>query len=261
MNSIVLAGIIVGAIGLGFGLLLAFAAEIFKVETDERIEKIEEVLPGANCGACGFAGCSGYAHAIVEDGMAINCCSVGKQAVADKIGEIMGMSAEAQEPKVARVLCQGTNDNAKDKYQYEGVKDCNAANRLAGGQKDCSFGCLGYGNCVSACKFDAIHIVDGVAVVDEEKCTACGMCVKACPKHIIEIFPKNSVSVLCKNKLAGKDVAASCKAGCIACKICEKNCPFEAITVTDNLATIDYDKCKACGLCADKCPKNVIKKF
>jgi len=261
MNGIVLAAIIVGAIGLVFGLLLAFAAVIFKVDTDERIDEIEKVLPGANCGACGFPGCSGYAHAIVEEGKPINCCSVGKQAVADKIGKIMGISAEAEEPKVARVLCQGSLETAKDKYIYEGVRDCNAANRLAGGQKDCSFGCLGFGSCVSVCKFDAIHIENGIAVVDEEKCTACGMCVKACPKKIIEIQSKNSVSVLCKNKQIGKEVMASCKSGCIACKICEKNCPLEAIKVIDNLAVIDKDKCKKCGICVEKCPKNVIKKY
>jgi len=261
MKAVIIAAIIVGAIGLAFGLLLAFASVIFKVETDERIEKIEELLPGANCGGCGFAGCSAYAHAIVEENAPINCCNALKSDKVNKIGEIMGKKVETSLPKVARVMCQGSKENATNKYTYEGVKDCYAANRLGGGPKDCAFGCLGFGSCVSACKFDAIHIIDGVAVVDEEKCTACGMCAKTCPKKLIEIVPKNSVSVLCKNKLIGKEVMTSCKKGCIACKICEKNCPFEAIQVRDNLAVIDYEKCKNCGLCEKKCPKTVINKF
>ena len=261
MNGIILAALIVGIIGLAFGLLLAFASVIFKVDVDERIEKIEEILPGANCGACGFAGCSAYAHAIVEQGAEVDCCSVGKDSVARQIGGIMGKATAAKKPTVARVLCAGSCDKAKNKYEYYGISDCSAAAKLAGGQKECGTGCLGFGNCVKACKFDAIHVENGIAVVDEEKCVACGMCVKACPKHIIELIPKDkSVTVLCKNHKPGKEVNQYCAAGCIACRICEKNCPFEAISVNDNLAVIDYEKCKSCGICANKCPKKVIIK-
>lgn len=259
MSSIITAVLVVGVIGLIFGILLALAAVIFKVEVDERIEKIEEILPGANCGACGFAGCSAYAHAVVEGGAAVDCCSVGGGNVAQQIGGIMGKAVGAGTKKVARVLCGGDCDKSKEKYEYYGVLDCNAANKLAGGPKACSSGCLGFGTCVNACKFDAIHIVDGIAVVDEEKCTACGMCKKVCPKGIIELMPKDkTVFVACKNHQPGKNVNAVCAAGCIACKICEKNCPFEAITINDNLAEIDYEKCKSCGICVNKCPKQVI---
>lgn len=259
MNSIVLATVAVGGVGLVFGLLLAFASIIFKVNVDERIGKIEEVLPGANCGGCGFAGCSAYASAVVEKGAPINCCSVGGSQATEKIGIIMGKSAEKTEPMVARVLCGGTGGKAVLKYDYQGVLDCNAVARLAGGQKECEFGCLGYGTCTKACQFDAIHIIDGVAKVDDKKCTACGMCVKACPKNVIELVPKNKpITVLCKNKQIGKETMKVCSDGCIGCKICENKCPFMAISVTDNLAKIDYERCEACGLCAKLCPKKVI---
>jgi len=261
MESIILAVLIVGLIGLAFGLLLAYAAVIFKVEVDERIDQITEILPGANCGACGYAGCGAYAKAVVEDDAPVNACSVGKDKVADTIGQIMGKAAEKKVPLTARVLCGGDCDQAKQKYEYYGVADCNAANKLAGGAKACNNGCLGLGTCVSACQFDAIHIENGIAVVDEEKCTACGMCKKVCPKNVIEIMPKDKkVFVKCNSKKSGKEVNAVCKVGCIGCKICEKNCPLEAITVTDNLAKIDYEKCKSCGLCVDKCPKKAIVK-
>lgn len=259
MSNIITAVLVVGIIGLVFGLLLALAAVIFKVEVDERIEKIEEILPGANCGACGYAGCSAYAHAIVEAGAPLDACSVGKDNTAQQIGGIMGKAVAAKEPKVARVLCGGDCEKAKKKYEYYGTLDCNAANKLAGGQKACPDGCLGFGTCRDVCKFGAISVINGIAVIDEEKCTACGMCVKACPKHIIELMPKDmKVAVLCKNRQEGKVVNAICEAGCIACKICEKNCPFEAIAVNGNLAEIDYEKCKSCGICATKCPKKVI---
>ena len=206
MNDILSAVIAVGATGLVFGILLAVAAVIFKVNADERIGKIEEVLPGANCGGCGFAGCGAYADAVVEKDAPVNCCSVGGSAVAEEIAKIMGKKAAKTEPMVARVLCAGNKDNSSVKYNYTGVLDCNAVNRLAAGQKDCEFGCLGYGTCTKACMFDAIHIVDGVAKVDENKCTACGMCVKSCPKKVIELVPKNKqISVLCKNRLIGKE--------------------------------------------------------
>lgn len=259
MNSILTATLTVGLVGLVFGLLLAIAAVIFKTNADERIGKIKEVLPGANCGGCGFAGCGAYAEAVVGKDAPIDCCSVGGSSVAQKIGEIMGKSADKKEVMVARVLCGGKPDLAELKYDYAGVLDCNAVAKLANGQKVCEFGCLGLGTCTKVCQFDAIHIEDGIAKVDEEKCTACGMCVKACPKNVIELVPKNNpMTVLCKNRLIGKEVMAMCKVGCIGCKICEKNCPFAAISVTDNLAKIDYERCEACGLCEKVCPKKVI---
>lgn len=259
MNSIILAIIIVGAIGLIFGLLLALAAIVFRVEVDERIEKIEELLPGANCGGCGYAGCSAYAAAIVNDGAPVDACGAGGSRVAQQIGGIMGKAIGEKAPLVARVHCNGACDKAKDKYEYYGIPDCLAASKFSGGQKACYSGCLGFGTCVKVCSFGAISVENGVAIVDEEKCTSCGMCVSACPKKLIELVPKDSKTfVLCNNHSAGKEVMAVCSAGCIACKICEKNCENGAISVKDNLAVIDYDKCNSCGICAEKCPKKVI---
>lgn len=260
MNQIISAVLVVGITGLIFGCILALASVIFAVKKDERIDKIAEVLPGANCGACGMAGCSAYASAIVENGAAINLCSVGKSAVAEKIADIMGCEAGDVKELTAKVLCGGNCEKAKDKYIYNGIDDCRAAAKLAGGAKECSYGCLGLGSCVKVCMFDAISIVDGVAYVDEEKCGGCGMCKNVCPKNIIELIPKNAkASVLCSNKDKGAAVNKYCSVGCIGCKLCEKNCPEGAITVSDNCAVIDYDKCSGCGICAEKCPKKVIE--
>lgn len=260
MNSILLAVAVVGGTGLMFGLLLAIASFVFEVKVDERSEKIQEVLPGANCGACGYAGCAAYADAIVSGKAKINCCSVGKAAVAQNISEIMGVEAGDVEEMVARVACSGDCNSAAMKYEYEGVYECTAEIRLGGGAKECPSGCLGLGSCVKVCKFDAISVINGVAVVDEDKCTACGQCLKRCPKNIIHFVPKKAKQwVICQNPETGKLVNKYCKSGCIGCKICENNCPFGAIHVEHNYATIDYSKCKNCGICAKKCPRGVIK--
>ena len=261
MNEILIPIAIVGGTGLLFGCLLAFASIIFKVSKDERIEMIEKALPGANCGACGFAGCSAYASAVVEKDAPVSMCSVGKDAVAKEIATIMGKEAEKVEKMVARVMCAGTCGVADTKYEYAGIADCTAEAKLAGGAKACAYGCLGLGSCIKVCKFDAISIVDGIAYIDEEKCQACGMCLKACPKQVIKFVPlKNKVWVPCNSNDVGKETIANCKAGCIGCKICEKTCPVQAIQVIDNHAIIDYEKCISCGLCADKCPKKLIHK-
>ena len=259
MTDIIYAVAIVGIIGLIFGLLLSFASVIFKVETDERETKITEALPGANCGGCGYAGCSAYAAAVVSGSAPVNACSVGKDAVAAKIAEIMGVKAEKSEPMTARVLCAGDCENAPDKFLYMGNEDCRTAARLSGGQKACPNGCLGFGSCVKVCKFGAISVINGIARVDEEKCTACGACVKTCPKHIIELIPqKSKYYVQCKNTEKGAQTIKNCKLGCIGCKKCENVCPAEAVKVTDNLAAIDYSKCISCGSCAEVCPRKII---
>ncbi|MGN0170236.1 MAG: RnfABCDGE type electron transport complex subunit B [Lachnospiraceae bacterium] len=260
MTGIIIAGALIAGVGIFIGVFLGIAGEKFEVEVDPREAAIAELLPQSNCGGCGYPGCSGLAAAIVKGEAPVNQCTGCNAEVVKKIGEIMGVEAEAKEPQVAFVRCKGTCDKAKSDYIYSGITDCSMAKRVpGGGAKSCSYGCLGLGSCVKACPFDAIHVVQGVAVVDKEKCKACGKCIAACPNGLIEFVPKTSVHLVqCNNKDMGKQVMQVCQSGCIACHICEKNCPAEAITVTDNVAHIDQSKCTHCGICAEKCPKKVI---
>ncbi|MBR2274531.1 MAG: RnfABCDGE type electron transport complex subunit B [Lachnospiraceae bacterium] len=263
VQGIIIATVIVGGIGLLIGIFLSIFGNIFKVEVDERESAIEEALPGNNCGGCGFPGCSGLAAAIVKGEAPVNGCPVGGAAVAEKVGEIMGVSAEASEKMVAFVKCHGTCEATKNNYDYTGVEDCRMiAFSPSGGPKSCEFGCTGFGSCTKVCKFDAIHVVDGIAVVDKEKCTACGQCVAICPKHIIELIPyKAKFAVACSSKDRGPDVMKKCTAGCIGCSLCVKNCPKEAVEVKDFLAHIDQEKCVGCSLCSQKCPRKIIPKL
>ncbi|RDY29630.1 RnfABCDGE type electron transport complex subunit B [Romboutsia weinsteinii] len=257
--GIVNAIVVLGAMGLIFGAVLAYASKKFAVEVDERVEAILSVLPGANCGGCGYPGCGGLANAIVEGKAPVNGCPVGGTSVAEKIGDVMGLRAESGEKQVAKVICKGNCQSAKDKYEYEGISDCRAANVLNAGAKACKFGCLGLGTCVSVCKFDALSIVDGVAIVDEEKCVMCGKCIDICPKGLINKKPaKNEVVVECNSKDFGKVVKEKCSAGCIGCGICAKVCKFDAIVFENKIAKIDYDKCVGCMVCVQKCPTKVI---
>ena len=259
IGNIISAVCVVGGTGLIFGILLAIASYVFAVKKDERAEKILTVLPGANCGSCGYAGCSAYAEAVAEGEAPVNGCTVGKTAAAEKIAAIMGVQSEAVEEVCARVMCGGDRGSALYKFEYTGILDCAAASKFAGGAKSCMSGCLGLGSCQAACPFDAIHIENGVASVDENKCMACGKCVKACPKSLIKLVPKKSkVWVLCSNPETGKYVNQYCKKGCIGCRLCEKACAFDAVHVIDNHAVIDYKKCKNCGACARRCPRGVI---
>ena len=261
MDRVLMGFGILAVMGAAFGLILSFAAKVFAVEKDPREEAILECLPGANCGGCGYPGCSGYAAAVVAGKAPVNACAVGEGPVAAKIAEIMGNSNVSVVRKEAVVHCTGGGVDVK-KYEYLGIHDCLAAARLpGGGPLGCDFGCLGMGTCERVCPFDAIHVKNGVAVVDENKCKACGKCVDACPRHIISLEPfstKKHVSIPCSSKAKGPAVMKVCTNGCIGCGICAKSCPKEAITVENNLAKIDYDKCVGCGICASKCPRHTI---
>ncbi len=249
------------AMGLALGLGLGYAGKKFAVEVDEKEEKILAALPGANCGGCGYPGCGGCAAAIAKGEAKVNACPVGGAAVAAVIADILGVKVEDSERMAAYVKCNGTCENAKEKSEYDGMMDCRAATGTpGGGAKSCAYGCLGLGSCVSVCKFGAISIVDGIAKVNPDKCTSCGMCVNICPKHIIELVPvKSIVRVECSSKDKGKDTMDSCSVGCIGCRRCEKTCQNDAIHVVDNVAKIDYSKCTMCKACVDVCPKKIIK--
>ena len=253
MQNVIYAVAVLFIMGIVFAILLGVAAKVFAVEVDERIPLVRECLPGANCGGCGFPGCDGLAAAIVEGRAPVNGCPVGGAAAAEKIAKVLGVEVAEGERNVAHVKCNG-GCNAVDKAVYEGLQDCNAAMRVAGGPKACAFGCMGLGSCVKACAFDAIHIVDGVAKVDTDKCVA------TCPKKIIDLIPvSKKAHVNCVNKDKGPAVMKVCSNGCIGCRMCEKTCKFDAIHVVDGVAKIDYDKCKNCKMCTKACPKGCIE--
>ncbi|MCQ2492549.1 MAG: RnfABCDGE type electron transport complex subunit B [Lachnospiraceae bacterium] len=261
ITAIILAGAVVGIVGLLIAVLLGVASEAFKVPVDEKAVAVREALPGNNCGGCGYAGCDGLAAAIAKGEAPVNACPVGGAAAAAEISSIMGVEAGEAVKMVAFVKCAGTCDRAKDKYEYVGTPDCVAAATIpGGGAKACSFGCTGLGTCVKACQFDAIHVVDGVAVVDKDKCVACGKCASMCPKGMIEMVPYDAkVLVQCNSHDMGKNVKAVCSAGCIGCQLCKKTCKFEAVEIDRFLAHIDYSKCKNCTACAMKCPTGIIQ--
>lgn len=260
MAAVLTAVCVVGGIGLLLGLFLGVAGIAFKVEVDEKEEKILGVLPGNNCGGCGYPGCTGLAAAIAKGEAAVNACPVGGEAVGKKVAEIMGVEAGETTRMTAFVKCAGTCEKTSRQYEYTGVKDCSMVRFVPdGGEKLCSHGCLGYGNCVKACPFDAIHIVNGIAAADKEKCKACGKCVAACPKGLIELIPYEAKHVVaCSSKDKGPVTMKACQTGCIGCGLCIKACPSGAITVTDFHAYINQEKCTGCGACKEKCPKKAI---
>ena len=257
--SVITAIIIVSVIGLLAGVGLCIASFFMEVPTDERVEKIREVLPGANCGGCGYSGCDAYAAALADGSAKPGACAPGGNEVTAKIAEILGVEATSDEKKAAFVACNGTCDNTERAFEYNGISTCAAANMYYSGDGNCKYGCLGYGDCTRTCRFSAISVVNGKAVTNTEKCTGCGACVSVCPKRIISLLPvKRGAYISCSNKdkaLAAKPV---CKVSCIGCGLCARKCPSGAIEIKNNLPQIDYSKCTGCGECKAACPRKAI---
>ena len=249
-----------GSLGLLFGLGLAIASKKFCVVTDPQLEEILKHIPGANCGACGMPGCIGFAEGLMKGSCTIRQCAVMGQEQRERVAEILGVKVEKKVKTVATLHCNG-GKIVKDRFIYNGLEDCTAANLVMAGQKQCVWGCLGFGTCVKACPFNAIVMTDkGLPAVLEDRCRSCGKCVEACPKKLFKLIPEDKkVYVACSSHDLGKDTRSFCSVGCIACHRCEKACKFDAIHVVDNLAIIDYNKCTSCGDCVKVCPMKTIR--
>ncbi|MCR5152024.1 MAG: Fe-S cluster domain-containing protein [Prevotella sp.] len=268
MNFILIAVIVLGAIALIAAVVLFVCSKKFAVEEDPRIGQVSELLPGANCGGCGFPGCGGMADALVKAADAGSLeglnCPVGGSEVMTQVADLLGMAVANSDPKVAVVRCNGTCEFRQRSAIYDGLKTCSAQNATGAGETGCGYGCLGCGDCVAACQFGAIVMNEetGLPEVNEDLCTACGACVKACPRHIIELRKKGPKSrrvyVRCVNKDKGAVAKKACAAACIGCGKCQKVCKFEAITIDNNLSYIDPDKCRMCRKCEEECPTNAI---
>lgn len=251
-----------GGLGILFGLVLGLADKKFAVEVDERVSAVRAAVAGANCGACGYAGCDAYAEAVVRGEAKANACTPGGEKTVKAIAQIMGVNAEALEPMIARVRCQGTCARVTMRYDYSGVPNCRAASSISGGPNACEFGCVGFGECLSVCAFGAIQMIDGIAVIDDDLCTGCGMCVDVCPRNIIKMLPKDqTVVVMCRNEAIGRIARLQCKTACVGCKRCEKACPTESIKVFNGVAIIDEATCTRCGACIPVCPMDCIVNF
>ena len=268
--SVLIAIAVLGGLGLVFGLVLAAASKVFYVETDPRLDELNACLPGANCGGCGYAGCGAYAEAVLNGEAPIGACASGGNECAQAMSAIMGVKAAAVTRKVALVRCSGAKEydaegnlvkGSKVKANYEGFHDCLSASKVGGsGPLACKFGCLGYGSCTNACKYGAISVQNGVAVVDEDLCVGCMACAAVCPRQlIIPVEPSRNVVIACNSMAKGAATTRACTVGCVGCGKCKKVCPNDAITVENGLARIDYSKCVQCGLCATVCPKKLIK--
>ena len=260
--NILYAVLVLAGMGLLFGLLLTFVAKVFAIPANPTRDAVREALPGANCGGCGYPGCDGCADAIAAGKAPVTACPVGGAEVAKKIGEIMGVSADVGERRVAHVICQGGTDRCREKFEYKGIMDCNAAAIIQGGYKACAYACLGLGNCERVCPFGAIRVDPArkIAVVDEDKCQSCGKCIAECPRSVLELRVVNQpVDMLCHNPEMGKTVSQKCSAGCIGCERCAKSCKFEAITIVNHLPVVDDSKCRHCMVCAEVCPTGAMR--
>ncbi len=265
MNPILVAALVVAAIGALCAVMLIAASKFFAVEEDETVTRIRECLPGANCGACGYAGCDGYAKALAEDkeknekSIKANLCIPGADSTARRISEILGVEFEDVVEQVAVVHCYGDCNHTSNKMDYVGIESCEAAKLMYGGNGKCVYGCIGLGDCVRVCPQEAICLKNGIAHIDTRKCIGCGLCARACPRNLITVMRDvDCVLVTCNNTEKGAAVRGKCSNGCIGCKKCEKSCASGAIKVTENLARIDYDLCTNCGECAKNCPVGCI---
>jgi len=259
---------VLGSIGLFFGIGLALAAHKFAVETNPKVEEVLEVLAGANCGGCGYAGCEAYAEAVVNDpNVPPNLCFPGKEEVAELVAEITGKKIEKMENMIAAVRCSRIEGKVRQRYEYIGYGSCSGAKLALGGPFACAYACIGMGECKEACHFDAIEIIDGFPVIDPHKCVGCGACVRTCPKGIIELIPlKARVWVPCSTKDPGKKVRGVCEVGCITCRMCVKVCPAKAVSIEEGLVKIDHEKCIQYGesceeICVKKCPRKIFRPF
>lgn len=252
--------IIVVVIGLIAGIILTVAANVMKVAVNEKIEKLIDVLPGANCGACGFAGCNDYATALVEgDNVSTGLCPVGGAAVAADIAEVLGVEVANTEPMTATVKCHGYSTSVRKIMQIDADWSCKGINHLYGGKMLCRYGCIGQGDCQEVCPQNAIDINDGLAVIKKDLCVGCGICKDACPKGLISIHPKKqNIQVACMSKYESLKTVEACSMGCIACGKCVETCKFDSIHIENNKAVIDYEKCKLCGMCVKVCPTGAL---
>lgn len=256
--AVLIAVAVVAGIGLLIGLVLSVASAVMAVPKDEKAEKILELLPGANCGACGYSGCEGYAKALAKGTAKPGLCSPGGEKCAKAIGGLLGVDGEV-EKKVAVVKCMGSRDNTSDKALYQGVQSCLMASKTGNGLTSCLYGCIGLGDCTRVCPNNAISVCNGVAVVNDELCVGCKLCANACPRHIISIVPvKDQAVVRCSNTDKGAVARKACKSACIGCQKCVKVCEFGAVSVTNFCAHVDYTKCTYCKKCVENCPVGCI---
>ena len=262
MVEIIAPVIIVAVIGIVSGFGLAVASKLMAVPVDQRVAELTELMPGANCGACGYSGCAGYAEALVE-GEAVNGkCSPGGAGVADKVSQYLGSEKVDVAYKTALVHCMGTYDNTSDRMVYQGLSSCNAAVQLFGGTTSCSWGCMGLGDCAEACEYGAITVCNGVASINPEKCVGCSMCVVKCPHKLISFVPlKKQAVVRCSNCDKGGLARKLCQVACIGCMRCVKVCEAEAIRVENFNAVVDVEKCTGCGKCLEVCTQKCITFF
>lgn len=263
ITAILIAALVMSVLGLAFGALLGVTGRAFKVPSNPTVEALRECLPGANCGACGYPGCDGYAAAVGEGKAEVGLCAVGGPGCTAQMAHILGVEAAPTALRmIATVACQGYGDHCKPKYEYQGMKDCRAASLVNNGTKACPYACLGMGTCERACPFGAIHVdpEQHIPVVDKDKCQGCKKCVAACPQHVLSMRPDvRVVTVSCHNPEKGIALKEKCDRACIGCEACVKSCNFGALTMENGVPKVDYDKCVGCMACADACPTGTMQ--